>query len=64
MKGNLPKKSKDTNYVVLKENFYFINHGTFRNYNEQYQNTFQRGGISLEEMIVPLAVMQPKEIEV
>lgn len=61
---NLPKKTKDTNYVVLKENFYFINHGTYRNYNEQYQNTFQRGGISMEEMIVPLAVMQPKEIEV
>ena len=60
---NLPRKTKDTNYVVLKENYYFIGHSTYRNYNEQYQNTFQRGGISMEEMIVPLAVMEPKEIE-
>lgn len=60
---NLPQKTKDTNYVVLKENYYFINHGIYRDYNEQYQNTFQRGGISMEEMIVPLAVMEPKEIE-
>lgn len=59
----LPQKSKDSNYVILKENYYFISHGTYKDYNEQYQNTFQRGGISMEEMIVPLAVMEPKEIE-
>lgn len=59
----LPQKTKDTNYVILKENYYFISHSIYRNYNEQYQNTFQRGGISMEEMIVPLAVMEPKEIE-
>ena len=60
---NLPQKNKESNYVILRENFYFVTHGTYRNYNEQYQNTFQRGGISLEEMIVPLAVMEPKRIE-
>jgi hypothetical protein len=57
---NLPQKTKDTSCIVLKENYYFVNRSTYREYNEQYQNTFQRGGISMKEMIVPLAIMKPK----
>jgi len=60
---NLPTKTKNTNFVILRENYYFISHGVYRDYNEQYQNTFQRGGISMGEMIVPLAVLEPKQIE-
>jgi len=60
---NLPKKTAETSYVILKENYYFINHDTYHNYNEQYQNTFQRGGISMEEIIVPLAILKPKLID-
>ena len=57
---NLPQKSADTSCIVLRENYYFVNRSTYKEYNEQYQNTFQRGGISMKEMIVPLAVMKPK----
>ena len=60
---NLPQKTQDTSYIILKENYYFIGHDTHQNYNEQYQNTFQRGGISMEEIIVPLAVLKPKQIQ-
>jgi len=60
---NLPQETPDTSYTILKENYYFIGHDTYRNYNEQYQNTFQRGGISMEEIIVPLAVLKPKQID-
>ncbi len=60
---NLPQETEESNFIILKENYYFINHDTYHNYNEQYQNTFQRGGISMEEMIVPLAVMKPKQIK-
>jgi hypothetical protein len=33
------------------------NYNHFVNY---YRNTFQHGGLSLEEMIVPVVVMEPK----
>ncbi|MCU0405207.1 MAG: hypothetical protein MUE99_11740 [Chitinophagaceae bacterium] len=33
------------------------NYNHFVNY---YRNTFQHGGVSLEEMIVPVVVMEPK----
>lgn len=57
---NLPQPEELHNYIVLKENYYFIDHDTYNNYNDQYHNTFQSGGISLDEMIVPLAVMKPR----
>ncbi|MGD9200311.1 MAG: bifunctional response regulator/alkaline phosphatase family protein [Chitinispirillia bacterium] len=60
---NLPQDSPETSYVVLKENFHFISHDVYKNYNEQYINTFHHGGISMEEIIVPLAVMTPKYFE-
>lgn len=60
---NLPQNTSDTSYIILKENYYFINHDVYKHYNKQYRNTFQRGGISMEEMILPLAVMEPKQIK-
>lgn len=57
---NLPKIDDETSYIILKENYYFINHDTYQNYNEQYRNIFQHGGISLDEVIVPVAIMEPK----
>lgn len=32
----------------------------FDEYKRRYEGTFQHGGISMEEMILPLAVMTPK----
>ncbi|MBN1981355.1 MAG: response regulator [Chitinivibrionales bacterium] len=58
----LPTLSPNTSYIVLKENYYFIDHDIYQHYNEHYQNTFQHGGISMEEMIVPIAIMRPKGI--
>lgn len=62
LRFNLPMETANTNYIILKENYYFIDHDVYQNYNQQYQNTFHFGGISMEEMIVPLAIMRPKGI--
>ena len=59
----LPKKSEDDHCVVLKENYYFTDHGTYHDYNEQYTNSFERGGVSMEEMLLPLAVLKPKVLD-
>ncbi len=56
----LPAPTANTVAIVLKESYYFILHDKFENYQKQYMNTFQHGGISMEECIVPLAVMTPR----
>jgi len=59
----LPAKNENDHYVMLKENFYFTDHGTYHEYNDQYMNSFERGGISMEEMILPLAILKPKVLD-
>ena len=56
----LPSFSLNSCCIIAKENYYFVYPEKFENYPKQYQNSFQHGGISLEEIIVPLAVMKPK----
>jgi CheY-like chemotaxis protein len=56
----LPAFSKNSNCIIAKENYYFVYPDKFENFQKQYQNSFQHGGISMEEIILPLAVMKPK----
>ena len=46
------------NCIIAKENFYFIHPEKFEHYQRQYRNTFQQGGISLQELIMPLGVFE------
>jgi CheY-like chemotaxis protein len=55
----LPALSPQSTWLLLHENYYFIRHDVFENYQQQYRNSFQKGGISLEEMIVPFVMMRP-----
>lgn len=57
----LPARSEKTTYLLARDNYHFIFPDTFRNYQNQYQNSFYYGGISMEEMIVPFAVMTPRQ---
>ena len=56
----LPAYSFNTTYIIAKEDFYFVYPTKFHEYQRQYKNSFQHGGISLEEMILPVAVMRPR----
>ncbi len=60
MAYRLPRKTEATNCIIGRENYYFVDPGKFEDYQQQYQNTFQHGGVSLEEVIVPLAVLTPR----
>ncbi|MBD3316338.1 MAG: response regulator [Chitinivibrionales bacterium] len=55
----LPAPTPKSTWLILRENYYFIHHDLFENYKNQYRNSFQNGGISLEEMIVPFVMLQP-----
>ncbi len=56
----LPMLSLATTYILAKEDFFFVYPNNYNEMVRQFQNSFQHGGITLEEMVVPLAVMRPR----
>ncbi len=56
----LPAESPSKNYIFARENYYFVYPTRFHEYEKQYLGTFQHGGISLEEMIIPCITMTPR----
>jgi CheY-like chemotaxis protein len=56
----LPAHSMNTNYIIAKEDYYFVYPTNFHHYENLYRDTLQHGGASMEEMILPVATLQPK----
>ncbi len=56
----LPKFELSTTFIIAKEDYYFVYPTRFHQYQRQYQNSFQHGGISMEEMILPVATLRSK----
>jgi DNA-binding response OmpR family regulator len=56
----LPRSSVTTNYVMAKEDYYFVYPTEYHKYLNQYRDSFQHGGISLQEMILPIVKLEPK----
>ncbi|MEE2954432.1 MAG: bifunctional response regulator/alkaline phosphatase family protein [Bacteroidota bacterium] len=56
----LPQQNLSTKYIFAKEDMYFVYQNNYNKYVNYYKNTFQHGGISLEEMLVPVITLSPK----
>jgi len=56
----LPVWGLGTTYIIALEDFYFVYPTNYSEYKRHYHNSFQHGGISLDEMILPIAVLRPK----
>ena len=56
----LPRNSVTTNYVMAKEDYYFVYPTDYHKYLNQYRDSFQHGGISMEEMILPVVRLKAK----
>lgn len=56
----LPVPHPSTRFVIAKEDYYFIYPTKPHEYEHQYKYTYQHGGISLEELILPLGFLTPK----
>jgi len=56
----LPRQSAIENYAVTTENHYLVYPTNYHEYERLYRGSFQHGGVSLEEMIVPFAVLRPR----
>ena len=56
----LPKQNISSKYIFAKEDLYFVYQNNYNKYVNFYKNTYQHGGVSLEEMLLPVIVMEPK----
>jgi len=56
----LPQISAAINYIFAREDYFFLFPNDYNVYLNLYNDTFQHGGVSLEEMIVPFIELQSK----
>jgi CheY-like chemotaxis protein len=56
----LPKLNVSTSYVFAIKDYFFAYPNNYNYYVNYYRDTFQHGGVSLEEMIIPIISLNSK----
>ncbi len=56
----LPPLGYQTNYVLCREDFYFVYPTKLREYQSRYRDSFLHGGASPEEMVLPVVLLTPR----
>ncbi len=56
----LPRINMSSSFIFAKNDMFFAYPNNYNHYVSYYRNTFQHGGVSLEEMVVPFVVMEAK----
>lgn len=56
----LPKNNIASSYIFATNNDFFVYPNNYTQYANMYNDTFQHGGISMEEMIIPLSILESK----
>jgi CheY-like chemotaxis protein len=56
----LPNRGAASNYIIAKEDFYFVYPTDYHRFLNHYRDTFQHGGISMEECILPVITLEAK----
>ena len=57
---HLPSITMSSSFIFAKNDLFFAYPNNYNHYVSYYRNTYQHGGVSLEEMIIPFAVLSPK----
>ena len=60
-KAMLPSPNLSTTYIFATNDDFFTYPNNYNYYVNYYRNTFQHGGISMEEMLIPLITMEGKK---
>lgn len=55
-----PRGPMAMNYLIALEDYFFVYPTKLREYQNRYRGSFLHGGISPEEMILPIAVLTPR----
>ncbi|MDX1277206.1 bifunctional response regulator/alkaline phosphatase family protein [Oceanihabitans sediminis] len=57
---HLPSLSMSSSFIFAKNDLFFAYPNNYNHYVSYFRNTYQHGGVSLEEMIIPFVVLNPK----
>jgi hypothetical protein len=57
---HLPKTNMSTTYIFAGSYDYMVYPNNYNHFVNHFRNTFQHGGISLEEMLIPCVIMSPR----
>ena len=56
----LPIQNVSSKYIFAKEDMYFVYQNNYNQFVKFYKNTYQHGGISMEEMLIPIITLKSK----
>ena len=56
----LPIQNVSSKYIFAKEDMYFVYQNNYNQFVNLYKNTYQHGGISMEEMLIPIITLRTK----
>jgi len=56
----LPIQNVSSKYIFAKEDMYFVYQNNYNKFAKFYKNTYQHGGISMEEMLIPVITLKSK----
>lgn len=56
----LPKTNINSEFVFTREDDFFVYPNNYNHFVKVYQNSFQHGGISMEELLIPFVILSPK----
>jgi CheY-like chemotaxis protein len=56
----LPDDFLNKNYILAREDYYFVYPTNFHEYERLYKNSFQHGGVTMEEVILPCVILRPR----
>ena len=56
----LPKINMSSSFIFAKSDLFFAYPNNFNHYVGYYRNTYQHGGVSLEEMVIPFVTLSPR----
>lgn len=56
----LPRRGLNTCYIIAKEDYFFLYPNNYNRYFKLFRGSLQHGGVSLEEMILPIYILEGK----
>lgn len=56
----LPKGNLSSKYIFARNNTFLAYPKNYNHFVNYYKDTYQHGGISLEEIIIPISILEPK----
>jgi CheY-like chemotaxis protein len=57
---HLPKSDISSKYIFSLSHDFFVYPNNYNYYVNYYKNTYQHGGVSMEEMLVPVSILKPR----